>query len=130
MSRYLLDTHVVIWALTADARLKRATRNILQQEHVSVSAVSLWEMLSKQQRKRLNLPPGRLIDVIERAGAHLIPLLPQHAEEAAGLHALQADPFDRMLVGTARIERMVLLTRDADLLERAAALLGPLLQEA
>ncbi len=35
-----------------------------------------------------------------------------------------------MLVGTARIERMVLLTRDAELLKLAAALLGPLLQEA
>ena len=35
-----------------------------------------------------------------------------------------------MLVGTARIERMGLLTRNAELLELAAALPGPLLQEA
>jgi PIN domain nuclease of toxin-antitoxin system len=87
-------------------------------------------MLSKHDRKRLALPEGRLVESIERTGAHLISLKPEHAEEGLGLHALHADPFDRMLVGTARFERMILLTRDADLVELAAPRLGPLLQEA
>lgn len=35
-----------------------------------------------------------------------------------------------MIVGTARLERMVLVTRDAQILERAAPILGNLLMEA
>ena len=72
--RYLRDTHVVIWALTNDRRLTRNTKAILQTEHCSVSAASLWEMLTKHDRKRLVLPEGRLVESIERTGAHLIAL--------------------------------------------------------
>ena len=46
------------------------------------------------------------------------------------LDLLHTDPIDRMLVGTARIEGMILLTRDAEILQRAKPLLGPLLMEA
>lgn len=130
MKRYLLDTHVVLWGLTARRRLSPATRNILEHESVHVSALTIWELLFKQDRRRLRLPPGRLVDAIERAGAKLVPLLPEHAESAAALGLMHGDPMDRLLLGTARAERMVFVTRDAELLERAAPLLGELLMEA
>jgi PIN domain nuclease of toxin-antitoxin system len=43
---------------------------------------------------------------------------------------MHGDPVDRLLVGTARVEQMILLTRDTQLLENAAPILGGLLQEA
>ena len=130
MKRYLLDTHIVLWGLTAPRKLGRATRNILENEAVHVSALSVWELLLKHHHRRLELPPGSLIEAIERAGAKLIPLTPEHAESAAALGLMHGDPVDRMLVGTARAERMILLTRDTAILEFAAPVLGELLLEA
>jgi PIN domain nuclease of toxin-antitoxin system len=127
VKRYLLDTHIVLWGLTAPHRLSPATRAILENEAVHVSALSVWELLLKQHSGRLRLPDSPLIAAIERAGAKLIPLLAEHAEAAAALGPMHGDPIDRLLVGTARVEQMVLMTRDAELLERAAPVLGKLL---
>lgn len=127
---YLLDTHVVVWALTRPSRLSARTLRILDAEAIHISALSVWEMLSKHDRGQLKLPPGRLLDVLARTGAQMLPLTAEHAEAGLALDALHGDPVDRMLVGTARVEHLVLLTRDATLLKRAAPLLGPLLQEA
>jgi PIN domain nuclease of toxin-antitoxin system len=106
VKRYLLDTHVVVWAL------------------------SLWEILTKQQRGRLVLDGRSLRQHVTRAGAHWLPVTAEHVESGLALDALHGDPFDRILVGTARVEQMILLTRDAQILDLAAPLLGPLLQEA
>ena len=130
MKRYLLDTHVVVWALIAPRRLRAATREILDREPVYVSALSVWEILLKQSEGRLRLPDGLLIRMIERAGASFLPLRPEHAESAAALGLMHGDPVDRLLIGSARVEDMILLTRDAQILERAAPLLGDLLMEA
>ena len=132
MKRYLLDTHVVIWALSKRSRLSAQTLRILDEEDVHISALSVWEMLSKHQSRKLPLPlpSGSLIQVLERTGAKMLPLTAEHAEAGLSLAALHGDPVDRMLVGTARVEGMILLTRDAELLQRAAPLLGPLLREA
>jgi PIN domain nuclease of toxin-antitoxin system len=130
MKRYLLDTHVVIWALTRPNKLASRTLRILEEEVVCISALSIWEMLSKRDQGRLRLPDGPLIPALEAKGALMLPLTAEHAEAGLALDALHGDPVDRMLVGTARVEGMVLMTRDATLLERAAPLLGPLLLEA
>ena len=130
MKRYLLDTHVVLWALTAPRKLHAATRRILDEEPVFVSALSVWELLLKHSEGRLRLPDGSLIRAIEHAGAEFLPLRPEHAEAAAGLGSMHGDPVDRLLIGSARVERMILLTCDAQVLERAAPLLGDLLMEA
>ena len=57
-------------------------------------------------------------------------LAAEHAEAGLSLDALHGDPVDRLLLGTARLQSMIPLKRDAQLLERAPPLLGPLLQEA
>jgi PIN domain nuclease of toxin-antitoxin system len=130
VKRYLLDTHIVLWGLTAPRKLSRATRDILDHEAVHVSALSVWELLLKHHHGRLDLPQGSLIEAIQRAGATLIPLTAAHAESAAALGLMHGDPVDRLLVGTARAEQMILLTRDAQILEFAAPVLGTLLLEA
>lgn len=130
MKRFLLDSHIVLWGLTAPRKLGRATRDILEHEAVYVSALSVWELLLKHHHGKLDLPVGGLVAAIQGAGAKLIPLTPDHAESAAALGLMHGDPIDRMLIGTARAERMVLLTRDAQILEFAAPVLGELLLEA
>ncbi len=130
MKRYLLDTHILLWGLMAPRRLGRTTRAILEREAVYVSAISVWELLLKHECGKLQLPRGNLIGAIEQAGAKLLALTPEHAVSAALLSLAHGDPIDRLLVGIARAEGMVLLTRDAQILESAAPVLGALLMEA
>ena len=132
MKRYLLDTHVLIWALTRRSKLKPHTLRILQQEEIHVSALTFWEILTKRNTGKLQWPLAgeSLCAMVQHAGAKLLPLHAEHVESGLALDLLHTDPIDRMLVGTARIEGMILLTRDAEILQRAKPLLGPLLMEA
>ena len=130
MKRYLLDTHIIVWALSQPRKLSARTTALLQSEAVHVSALSLWEILTKQQRGRLLLGGHSLHQHVTRAGAQWLPMKAEHVEAGLALDGLHGDPFDRILVGTARVEQMILLTRDAQILDLAAPLLGPLLQEA
>ena len=130
MKRYLLDTHIIVWALSQPRKLSARTLALLQTESVHVSALSLWEILTKQQRGRLVLGGHSLRQHVTRAGAQWLPMTAEHVESGLALEALHGDPFDRILVGTARVEQMILLTRDAQILDLAAPLLGPLLLQA
>ena len=118
--KYLLDTHVVIWWMQNSRKLSRVARRIIERDDCVVSVLSIWEMLNKQNANQLNLPDGSIAEAIVRAGFGLLPLTASHIEAGLAINDLQDDPFDRMLVGTAKIEGFTLLTRDAAILERAA----------
>ncbi len=128
--RYLLDTHVVLWWLYSDRKLGRRTRDLIDTHECLVSVVSLFELLAKNAAGKLPLPTGPLADQIEAFGFRLLPLSAVHVESGAALVGLHSDPFDCLLMGVARSERLALLTRDAQLLERAGPLLGDLIAEA
>jgi PIN domain nuclease of toxin-antitoxin system len=118
--RYLLDTHVVIWWLQDSKKLGRGARRIIASDDCCVSVISIWEMITKQNANQLRLPAGSLGDLIVEQGFQLLPLTAEHIETGLALNDLQGDPFDRMMVGVAKVENLTLLTRDAQILERAA----------
>lgn len=131
MSGYLLDTHVVVWGMTRRSRLSRRTLELLDHADIAISALSVWELVQKRDAGRLDLPvQGSLLAALRATGSTLLALTAEHAEAGLALGALHGDPIDRMLVGTALVEQRILVTRDAQLLERAAPILGPLLMEA
>lgn len=116
MKRYLLDTHLIYWWMTADARLGKATQRVIEKSEIIVSAVSLWEMVLKNAKGKLPLPPGSLTEQLEAQGFILLPILPRHIEAARSLTCTHADPFDRLLIAQACDEMLTLLTRDAAIL--------------
>lgn len=126
--RYLLDIHVVLWWLRSDRKLGRQTRNLIEGHDCSVSVVTLFELLAKNAAGKLPLPEGSLADQIEAFGFKLLPLTAAHVMSAAALTGLHRDPC--ILLGVARSEHLALLTRDAQLLERATPLFGDLIVEA
>lgn len=130
MKALLLDTHVVLWWLATPSKLNRAVYALIGREPAFVSVISIWEMLLKHEDGRLKLPPGDLPQLIEAQGFAVLPLKVEHVQTAARFAARHSDPNDRMLVGTALAEGMTLETRDGQLLDRAAPLLGDLLLEA
>ena len=116
MKRYLLDTHLIYWWMTADARLGKATRRIIAKSEIVVSAASVWEMVLKNARGKLPLPQGSLVEQLEAQRFVVLAILPRHIEAVRQLDCSHADPFDRLLIAQARDEKLTLLTRDAAIL--------------
>lgn len=117
MKRYLLDTHLIYWWMTADARLGKATQHIIAKNDIVVSAASVWEMVLKNAKGKLPLPQGSVTEQLEAQGFTLLPVFPRHIEAVRSLACAHADPFDRLLIVQARDEKLTLLTRDDAILE-------------
>lgn len=117
MKRYILDTHLIYWWMTADARLGKATQRIIEKSEIVVSVASVWEMILKNAKGKLPLPQGAITEQIEAQGFGMLPILPRHLEVVRSLTCAHPDPFDRLLIAQALDERLTLLTRDAAILE-------------
>ena len=116
MKRYLLDTHLIYWWMTADARLGKATQRIIAKSDIVVSAASIWEMVLKSARGKLPLPQGAIDEQLQAQGFVLLPILPRHIEAVRSLTCAHPDPFDRLLIAQAQDEKLKFLTRDASIL--------------
>ena len=116
MKRYLLDTHLIYWWMTADARLGPTMQRIIAKSEIIVSTASMWEMVLKNAKGKLPLPDASITEQLEAQGFILLPILPRHIEAARKLRCEHADPFDRLLIAQAQDERLTLLTRDVAIL--------------
>lgn len=116
MKRYLLDTHLVYWWMTADARLGKVTQRIIAKSEIVVSAVSVWEMVLKNTKGKLPLPQGSITEQLEAQGFIVLPILPRHIEAVRNLQCTHPDPFDRLLIAQVHDEKLTLLTRDTAIL--------------
>jgi len=114
--KFLLDTHAFLFAISEPERLSPAAGKVLLDEEASkwLSAVSLWEIIIKVQTGKLTLPlePPYYLDNLRQLGANLLSVDAQHSFELLQLPMLHKDPFDRLLIAQARVEKMTLLTRD------------------
>lgn len=114
--RLLLDTHVFLWTLVDDPRLKSASRQIIQSaSEVYVSAASVWEIAIKHRLGKLNADPHQVCAAIEPSGFIELPVNATHAAGMADLPLHHHDPFDRLLLAQALAEPLRLLTADATL---------------
>jgi PIN domain nuclease of toxin-antitoxin system len=115
--RLLLDTHVVLWWSERNRLLKPALRKqIVEADAVFVSAASAWEVSIKVALGKLTVP-GPLMDVVTASGFAPLPIEFAHAEAVKNLPLLHTDPFDRLLVAQAQVEKLHLVTNDR-MLER------------
>jgi len=109
----LLDTHVVLWWMNDDSTLSEDARAAIAdpENTVYLSAVVVWEMRIKQAIGRLDLP-GEFEEVLDGQAFSKLPFTVEHAHAVAGLPEVHRDPFDRMLVAQATVEKMTIVTRD------------------
>jgi len=109
----LLDTHVLIWALENNSTLTdRAVSAIVDGKNmVFVSSASVWEINIKQKLGKL-AAPDNLYEEIRVHRFTPLHINADHAQLAGQLPYIHKDPFDRMLIAQAIMEKLVLLTRD------------------
>ena len=111
--KLLLDTHVFIWAVAGDKRLKSAARaKISAAEAVYVSASSIWEIAIKARLGKIEGDAEALAVAIEASGFQELPVTTRHAAAVGGLPLHHTDPFDRLLLAQAFSEPLHSLTAD------------------
>ena len=78
-------------------------------------------MLAKSGRLQISIPISQWIqEVLQRPGLQLLGFTPEIAVESVNLPApMHKDPADRIIVASARVERLALVTRDKDILDFA-----------
>ena len=130
MSEILIDTHFLYWWMTADPRLGATAQSLIASEAVTVSVASQWEMVLKHRRGKLPLPDAALQSEIESQGFRLLAIRPQHVDAVRTLPQGLDDPFDRLMLATAIVEGLRLLTRDRALLKFANQVPGAHVLEA
>jgi PIN domain nuclease of toxin-antitoxin system len=109
----LLDTHVLIWALENNPELSDGARNSITRARnmVFVSSISIWEIAIKKNLDKLETPDN-LQEEIELHRFTPLQINYAHAELAGKLPDIHRDPFDRMLIAQAIIEKLTLVSRD------------------
>jgi len=114
---YLLDTHALVWGITAPEKLPARVRKLLAGGDVKASVVSYWELMLKKGRP--NAPvihPFTWWDrYVTRASIEVLPIRVAHVDRLDGLAEIHRDPFDRMLVAQALTEEYTVVSRDGAL---------------
>lgn len=121
MSGILLDTHILIWWRLDSRRLSRNQARRLEdlerrQNPMAISAITLWEIAVLSARGRIEIAQPLDVWLEELEGHPLIDVLPLTARIAAESVRLgpdfHNDPADQIIVATARLHGLPLMTAD------------------
>lgn len=128
----VVDTHIWIWWVHDDANLPSSARVLLEaseQTGIGVSAISCWEVakLVEYQRLILPCPPSDwLTQALAYPGVRLLDLSPRICVESTMLPgSFHRDPADQIIVATARVFDVPLVTVDAKILAYPHVRLAP-----
>jgi PIN domain nuclease of toxin-antitoxin system len=114
--KFLLDTHLLLWAASEPKRLSRSARVLINdpENELLFSAASLWEVAIKRGLGRADFEvDARLLrrGLLDNGYAEL-PIISDHVVATDSLPAIHKDPFDRILIAQATVEGITLLTTD------------------
>ena len=109
----LLDTHVLIWVFEDNPTLSSVARDAIIDagNMVFVSSVSVWEIGIKKALGKL-VVPDNLLELVKQHRFTELAINFEHADYVNHLPDIHKDPFDRMLIAQASIEKLTLVTRD------------------
>ncbi len=120
----MLDTHMWIWWVHADNNLSQKHFDLIQEQEKSglgVSIISCWEVAKLAEYNRLSLPCTTsewFEEALNYPGITLVDLTPRIVIESTQLpDRFHRDPADQLIVATARIHNLPLLTADSKIVE-------------
>ena len=118
--RLLLDTHTVLWLVNEHEKLSlKAKSLIVDDEHdLFVSIASFWEVAIKSSLGKLTDfvgGVGAFTTQIDKMPIELLHITPHHVGIVESLPFIHRDPFDRILIATAKAENLTILTSDANI---------------
>jgi PIN domain nuclease of toxin-antitoxin system len=112
VSRLLLDAQTVVWWDIASPTLGERTKAAIRTaDTVYVSAASEWEFAIKAGLGKVQLR-RTILEATLDAGFERLPISFHHAQAVRTLKPIHRDPFDRLLVATAIVEGLTLVSSD------------------
>lgn len=126
--KLLLDTHVLLWARNAPARLSRTAQAAITDPRNErwVSLATLWEIQIKHKLGKLTLGADidRLADNwLRDLVATRLDIKLNHVGTLYQLPLHHRDPFDRMLVAQAIAEDLAIISSDPQLSSYSATVI-------
>lgn len=114
MTVYLLDSHILYWALRDLPELPAKAREIIQapENDLLVSSISFYELMFKAKRGRIHTSMLFAPEASRRAGFSILDVSETHFKQAAVLDWIHGDPFDRILAAQAIAENCSLVSVD------------------
>lgn len=118
--KVILDTHIFLWWIVDDPRLSPRARQVLShsKNELLFSAASAWEIAIKVGLGKLKIPAPIDRFIIEQLSINGISVLPielRHALHIAALPKFHRDPFDRLLIAQAQVERVPIVSGDSQI---------------
>ena len=119
----MLDTQVWLWWSLGDGPLREVQRQAIEDNEATglgISAISLWEVAKLVEYGRVELPMeiGQWFDsVLRHPRVSVLPLTPEIAVASTTLPGdFHKDPFDQIIVATARVHGCSLVTSDRQII--------------
>ncbi len=110
--RLLLDTHVVLWQLSGERELSvTAQEAIAAADDLLFSVVSFAEVGIKASVGKLDVPDDLQARIAD-SGVRILRLSPAHGLAVSDLPVHHRDPFDRLIIAQAMIDRLIVVTAD------------------
>jgi PIN domain nuclease of toxin-antitoxin system len=117
LTAYLLDTHALIWWMSANPRLpaKAAVTIAAPNSTIYASAANAFEIALKYRLGKLPIA-APILDNYEvdlaSVGISELPISTRHALAAGDLSIDHGDPFDRLLIAQAKVEDLTLISNE------------------
>ena len=118
--RLLLDTHVFLWWVYDDPKLTQISKTVIEDTAniKYISVVTAWELAIKsgQGKLKLNQAAGDFYNkYVEQNGFEVMHLSLHHLFAVENLPLHHKDPFDRLLIAQAQIEKLAIVSADTAL---------------
>lgn len=120
----ILDTHIWVWNVQGDKRLTKDQQELIRRhesDEIGICAISLWEVAKAVElnRLRLSIPvKDWFVIALDSPGIVLLPLTASIAVESTQLPGnFHKDPFDQLIVATARVFDAPLVTIDSEIIK-------------
>lgn len=114
----LLDTHAFLWFVWADPLLSALAKSTIEDpaNRKLVSVASCWEISIKSGNGKLSLGSPSAVFIPQQLALNNFELLDiklAHATAVETLPMHHKDPFDRLLIAQAQIERISIVSVDS-----------------
>ena len=115
--KVVLDTHAFLWWISDDDRLPPSARSIIgnRENELFLSAATGWEIAIKAKLGRIHLPgkiDSFIAEQLDLNDIYSLPIQMSHALNVYDLPNHHRDPFDRLIISQAQLEKMSILTMD------------------
>ena len=114
--RYLIDTHVILWFLNGE-KLSHKTAELIVNGDNYISVVSLWEIAIKMNIGKYHFDGGFYVfnELVKNNGFDILQIKDEYMERLFLLPFIHRDPFDRLIITTAMVENLTIITADENI---------------